>query len=135
MELLRLKEAAHARLGLHLSKYHIVGNHIGRLILHVTLIKASHTYKQEQKKKQPGSQIIFCFVLNSTEHEISTAHMVWEPEGHTVLLLRIHCRCHFHIYCGLSNDMHNHPRKKLSQSMLSGVKSYGTQCFHQWSLT
>ena len=31
---LSLKEAAQARLSLHLSKCHIVGNHISRLICH-----------------------------------------------------------------------------------------------------
>ena len=30
-EVLSLKEAAHARLSLHLSKRHIVGNHMSRL--------------------------------------------------------------------------------------------------------
>ena len=32
LEFLRLKEDAQARLGLHLSKCHIVGNHMSRLI-------------------------------------------------------------------------------------------------------
>ena len=32
LEFLSLKEAAQARLGLHLSKCHIVGNHMTRLI-------------------------------------------------------------------------------------------------------
>ena len=32
LELLSLKGAAGARLSLHMSKYHIVGNHVSRLI-------------------------------------------------------------------------------------------------------
>ena len=36
-EFLSLEEAAHARLSLHLSKCHIVGNHISRLKLDSTL--------------------------------------------------------------------------------------------------
>ena len=31
LEFLSLKEAAQARLNLHMSKYHIVGNHVSRL--------------------------------------------------------------------------------------------------------
>ena len=33
LELLSFKEAAHARLSIHLSKCHTVGNHMSRLLL------------------------------------------------------------------------------------------------------
>ena len=36
LECLSLKGAAQARLSLHLSKYHIVGNHMRRLIYDIT---------------------------------------------------------------------------------------------------
>ena len=39
LESLSLKEAAEAPLGLHLSKYHIVGNHMPWLIYYNRLIK------------------------------------------------------------------------------------------------
>ena len=42
LECLRLKEAVQARLSLHLSKCHIVGNHMSRLICVYTFQRASN---------------------------------------------------------------------------------------------
>ena len=60
LEFLSLKEAAQARLCLHLSKCHIVGNHMWRLILNITfseLFIHTHIVNHQHQNKNNINKI------------------------------------------------------------------------------